>query len=74
MYECLVEDYKSEGVDFASVKSVNLDGYYHITPDNEQSYRYFMNHHLFDKVNINKVDTYVRYVTLICDKDAGNSI
>lgn len=59
IYECLVEDYKAGKVDFASVKSVNLDEYYPITPDNEQSYRYFMNYHLFDKVNINKADTYV---------------
>ena len=59
MYECLVEDHKAGKVDFASIKSVNLDEYYPITPDNEQSYRYFMNYHLFDKVNINKADTYV---------------
>jgi len=59
MYECLVEDYRAGKVDFASVKSVNLDEYYPIAPDNEQSYRYFMNHHLFDKVNINKADTYI---------------
>ncbi|MBQ8818358.1 MAG: glucosamine-6-phosphate deaminase [Clostridia bacterium] len=59
MYECLVEDYKAGKVDFAGVKSVNLDEYYPITPDNEQSYRYFMNYHLFDKMNINKADTYV---------------
>ncbi len=59
MYECLVEDYKAGKVDFAGVKSVNLDEYYPITPDNDQSYRYFMNYHLFDKVNINKAGTYV---------------
>ena len=59
MYECLVEDYKMGKVDFAGVKSVNLDEYYPITPDNEQSYRYFMNYHLFDKVNINKEKTFV---------------
>ena len=46
-------------MDFESVKSVNLDEYYPITPDNDQSYRYFMNYHLFDKVNINKANTYV---------------
>ena len=59
MYECLVEDYKAGKIDFASVKSVNLDEYYPITPDNDQSYRYFMNYHLFDKVNINKAMTFV---------------
>ena len=59
MYECLVEDYKAGRVDFAGVKSVNLDEDYPITPDNDQSYRYFMNYHLFDKVNINKAGTFV---------------
>jgi glucosamine-6-phosphate deaminase len=59
MYECLVEDYKAGKIDFSGVTSVNLDEYYPITPDNEQSYRYFMNYHLFDKVNINKEKTFV---------------
>ncbi len=59
MYECLVQDHKDGKIDFALVKSVNLDEYYPISPNNEQSYRYFMNRHLFDKVNINKEYTYV---------------
>lgn len=59
MYECLVEDFNAGNIDFSGVKSVNLDEYYPITPENDQSYRYFMNYHLFDKVNINKADTYV---------------
>ena len=59
MYECLVDDYKAGKVDFSGVTSVNLDEYYPITPDNEQSYRYFMNYHFFDKVNINKEKTFV---------------
>ena len=59
MYECLVADFAAGKVDFEGVKSVNLDEYYPITPDNDQSYRYFMNYHLFDKVNINKAETYV---------------
>jgi glucosamine-6-phosphate deaminase len=42
MYECLVEDYKAGKVDFSGVTSVNLDEYYPITPDNEQSYRYLV--------------------------------
>ncbi|MBQ8140559.1 MAG: glucosamine-6-phosphate deaminase, partial [Clostridia bacterium] len=46
-------------VDFSKVKSVNLDEYYPISPDNDQSYRYFMNKNLFDKININKENTSV---------------
>jgi glucosamine-6-phosphate deaminase len=57
MYECLVKMYEAGEIDFSQVNSVNLDEYYPITPDNDQSYRYFMNKHLFDKVNINKDNT-----------------
>ena len=46
MYDCLVEKYNNKEIDFSAVRSVNLDEYYPITPDNDQSYRYFMNEHL----------------------------
>ena len=59
MYEELVKMYNDGKLDFSKARSVNLDEYYPITPDNDQSYRYFMNYHLFDKVNINKDNTCV---------------
>lgn len=59
MYEELVAKYHAGTLDFSQVRSVNLDEYYPITPDNDQSYRYFMNHHLFDHVNIDKANTAV---------------
>lgn len=59
MYKKLVEMNKSGMVDFSKVKTVNLDEYYPIAPDNKQSYRYFMNENLFDHVNIDKANTYV---------------
>lgn len=59
MYACLADLHKNGKLDFSKVKSVNLDEYYPIMPDNDQSYRYFMNYHLFDKVNIEKSNTYV---------------
>lgn len=59
MYAELVKMYNEGKLDFSKARSVNLDEYYPITPDNDQSYRYFMNYHLFDKVNINKANTYV---------------
>ena len=59
MYKVLVEKYNAGELDFSKVQSVNLDEYYPITPDNDQSYRYFMNENLFDKVNINKANTSV---------------
>lgn len=59
LYSCLVGKFLRGQVDFSGVTSVNLDEYYPISPDNAQSYRYFMNHHLFNHVNINKGNTYV---------------
>ncbi len=59
MYENLVAKYNAHEIDFSSVRSVNLDEYYPISPDNDQSYRYFMNKHLFDLVNIDKANTFV---------------
>ncbi len=59
MYRELVAGYEKGELDFSRVRTVNLDEYYPITPDNDQSYRYFMNHHLFDHVNIDKANTMV---------------
>ena len=58
-YKELVKEYEEGNLDFSRAYSVNLDEYYPITPDNDQSYRYFMNYHLFDKVNIDKKKTFV---------------
>ena len=46
-------------IDFSAVTTVNLDEYYPISPENDQSYRYFMNANLFDHVNIDKTRTFV---------------
>ncbi|MBR4026616.1 MAG: glucosamine-6-phosphate deaminase [Lachnospiraceae bacterium] len=58
-YECLVERYENGDLDFSKITSVNLDEYRGLTHDNDQSYYYFMNHHLFSKVNIDVNNTYV---------------
>lgn len=44
---------------FKDVTTVNLDEYYPIDPTNSQSYRYFMNKQLFDRIDIDKANTYV---------------
>lgn len=58
-YDQLIEKYKAGDLDFSAVHSINLDEYRGLTPDNDQSYRYFMNTHLFDHVNIDKKNTFV---------------
>ena len=59
MYKKLAEMNQAGVIDFASVKTVNLDEYYPIDPENRQSYRYFMNDNLFNHINIDKANTYV---------------
>ena len=49
MYDRLVEMNRDGEIDFSGITTVNLDEYYPISPENEQSYRYFMNKHLFDR-------------------------
>jgi glucosamine-6-phosphate deaminase len=58
-YDKLTEYNKNGTIDFSLVKSVNLDEYVGLDSNNEQSYRYFMNKNLFDRVNINKANTFV---------------
>ncbi len=58
-YEQLIRRYEKGDLDFSQVHSINLDEYRGLSPENDQSYRYFMNTHLFDKINIDKKNTYV---------------
>ena len=51
-YKQLIDWYNKGDLDFAQVKTVNLDEYVGLSADNDQSYRYFMNKNLFSKVNI----------------------
>ena len=58
-YKNLVAGYENGDYDFSNVRSVNLDEYKGLSPENDQSYRYFMNTNLFNHVNINKERTFV---------------
>ena len=58
-YKQLTEWYEKGDIDFSHTLSINLDEYKGLSGDHDQSYRYFMNHNLFDHVNINKEHTYV---------------
>lgn len=58
-YEKLIEWYKAGELDFSQVRTVNLDEYVGLDVESDQSYRYFMNHNLFDHVNIDKANTNV---------------
>ena len=53
LYNKLVDAYNKSEISFKDVTTFNLDEYYPIAPENEQSYIYFMNANLFSKVDIN---------------------
>ena len=52
VYKELVRLHKEEGLSFKNVVTFNLDEYYPINPEHIQSYKYFMNEHLFDHIDI----------------------
>lgn len=58
-YQELIRRYQAGDLDFSRVTSINLDEYKGLSPENDQSYRYFMNTNLFDHINIDKNCTYV---------------
>lgn len=59
MYKELIRMNKDGEIDFKDVTSVNLDEYVGLAGDHPQSYRYFMNNHLLDYINIDKSKTFV---------------
>ena len=59
VYDQLVEWYKKKDLSFLRVRSVNLDEYRGLSSTHEQSYRYFMQTHLFDRVDIQPENTHV---------------
>ncbi|HHU74181.1 MAG TPA: glucosamine-6-phosphate deaminase [Clostridiales bacterium] len=58
-YQNLVKGYQNGDLDFSRVRTINLDEYCGLSTDHEQSYRYFMNHHLFNHINIDRNNTNV---------------
>lgn len=58
-YGCLVERQHKGELSFSSVRTVNLDEYYGLAPDHEQSYRRFMEEKLFGLVDIKSENTNV---------------
>ncbi len=59
IYRQLIEWYNKGDIDFSETISVNLDEYVGLTGKDPQSYRYFMQKHFFDHINIRPENTYV---------------
>ncbi len=59
LYRELIRMHRAEGLDFSRVVTFNLDEYLGLGPDHPQSYRHFMQEHLFDHINIRPEKTHV---------------
>lgn len=52
LYQELIRMHREEGLDFSKVTTFNLDEYVGLTPDNPQSYYFFMQENLFRHINV----------------------
>lgn len=59
VYKRLIAKYEAGELDFSKITTINLDEYKGLDEENENGYRYFMNHQLFDHVNLKKENTFV---------------
>ncbi|MGO3691073.1 MAG: glucosamine-6-phosphate deaminase [Psychroflexus halocasei] len=59
VYQELIRLHRNEGLSFKNVISFNLDEYYPILPDDQQSYTYFMRQYLFKHVDIKPEQTHI---------------
>jgi len=59
MYNEMAKAVKAKKVSYRQVKSWNLDEYVGLAGTHEQSYRYFMNKNLFEKIDIKLSNTHV---------------
>ena len=58
-YRQLIDWYRKDDIDFSETRSVNLDEYCGLGPDNPQSYRYYMEKNFFSQINIRPENTHV---------------
>ncbi len=59
VYAKLAEIDRHDGLDFSLAKTYNLDEYIGLPPEDPHSYRYYMNEHLFSKINIDLRNTHL---------------
>lgn len=59
VYATLIDLHTHAGLDFSACRTFNLDEYIGLAADDPQSYRYYMNRHLFDHINIDLANTQV---------------
>ena len=59
VYHELIRMHREEGLSFQNVTAFNLDEYYPMKAASPQSYVAFMNHHLFDHIDIDRANIHI---------------
>ncbi len=59
LYRSLVEKHQDSALSFKQVSTFNLDEYLGVAADNPQSYRSYMNREFFDRIDIDKRNTFL---------------
>jgi glucosamine-6-phosphate deaminase len=59
VYAQLVRMHREEGLDFSLCRTFNLDEYVGLPGSDRHSYRHYMNHHLFQQVNVDIRNTHL---------------
>ncbi|MBC5842589.1 glucosamine-6-phosphate deaminase [Flavobacterium sp. F-380] len=67
VYAELVRMHREEGLSFDSVITFNLDEYYPMKKENNQSYHYFMHEHLFNHIDIKAENVHIPDGTVVIE-------
>ena len=59
LYDKMAQDHLQNGTSYRLVRAVNLDEYAGLSPENDQSYRFFMRKNLFDRIDIDLANTHI---------------
>ncbi len=59
LYGKMIEDHLKNGTSYRDMRAINLDEYAGLSPENDQSYRYFMRKNLFDGIDIDLANTHI---------------
>lgn len=71
IYKNIIKAVENKEVSFKNVTTFNLDEYVGLDGNHDQSYRYFMNHNLFNHIDIDKNNTNVPSGFVSSDKEAA---
>ncbi|MCP8617813.1 glucosamine-6-phosphate deaminase [Salirhabdus salicampi] len=58
-YQYLIDDYEKNNTSYSHVTTFNLDEYIGLSPNDSNSYRYYMDKHLFNHIPIPKEQTHI---------------